>query len=202
MKHYIIYKITNLINNMIYIGCHITENINDGYLGSGVLIKEAINKQGKEDFLKEILFDFSSFKEMIEKEKEIVDEVFVARIDTYNLTKGGYSSYYYINQNNLNNSVNQYLISSKRIKKDKEYRKWFSKKVSNGLKLYFKHNKSHWLGKKHTEDSKKKIGEANSIYQKGKGNSQYGTMWITNGVDNKKIKKDDVIPAEWYKGRK
>lgn len=32
-------------------------------------------------------------------------------------------------------------------------------------------------------------------------NSQYGTMWITNGTKNKKIKKDDVIPEGWYKGR-
>lgn len=33
-------------------------------------------------------------------------------------------------------------------------------------------------------------------------NSQYGTMWITNGRENKKIKKDvDNIPDGWYKGR-
>jgi len=27
-------------------------------------------------------------------------------------------------------------------------------------------------------------------------------MWITNGVENKKIKKDDLIPQGWNKGRK
>ena len=37
---------------------------------------------------------------------------------------------------------------------------------------------------------------------KGSNNSQYGTMWITNGVDNKKIRKEDVMPEGWYKGRK
>lgn len=37
----------------------------------------------------------------------------------------------------------------------------------------------------------------------GKDNSQYGTMWITDGINNKKIKKDvDFIPDGWYKGRK
>ena len=40
-----------------------------------------------------------------------------------------------------------------------------------------------------------------SFSQTGKGNSQSGTMWINNGHDNKKIKKDDFIPDGWIKGR-
>lgn len=27
-------------------------------------------------------------------------------------------------------------------------------------------------------------------------------MWITNGTENRKIKKEDVIPEGWYIGRK
>jgi hypothetical protein len=39
--------------------------------------------------------------------------------------------------------------------------------------------------------------------QSGSKNSQYGTMLITNGQENKKIKKEvDIIPEGWYKGRK
>jgi len=32
-------------------------------------------------------------------------------------------------------------------------------------------------------------------------NSQFGTIWITNGSINKKNKKNDIIPNGFYKGR-
>jgi hypothetical protein len=32
-------------------------------------------------------------------------------------------------------------------------------------------------------------------------NSQFGTMWITDGVTNRKIPKTDDIPNDWHKGR-
>lgn len=38
-------------------------------------------------------------------------------------------------------------------------------------------------------------------HQVGSTNSQFGSMWITNGTLNKKIKKDDNLPEGWYKGR-
>lgn len=58
------------------------------------------------------------------------------------------------------------------------------------------------IGKKHSEETKQKIGKTNSLKQKGENNSQYGSIWITNGIENKKIKKDSEIPQGWYKGRK
>ena len=58
-----------------------------------------------------------------------------------------------------------------------------------------------FTGKKHTEESKKKIGESNSKKQKGENNSQFGTCWITNGKENKKIKKTDTILNGWKLGR-
>jgi hypothetical protein len=33
-------------------------------------------------------------------------------------------------------------------------------------------------------------------------NSQFGTCWITNGNENKKIKKEDKISNGWKLGRK
>ena len=53
--HYIIYQITNTVNGKIYIGKHQTTDVNDSYMGSGKLLKAAINKYGLAAFKKEIL---------------------------------------------------------------------------------------------------------------------------------------------------
>lgn len=87
---YLIYKTTNIINGKVYIGLHETEDVQDGYLGSGIFLKKAIRKYGAENFKKEILFVFDNKEDMIAKEKELVNEEFVKRQDTYNMSMGGF----------------------------------------------------------------------------------------------------------------
>ena len=41
---FLIYKITNTLNNKIYIGKHITHDKNDNYMGFGVALKRDIQK--------------------------------------------------------------------------------------------------------------------------------------------------------------
>lgn len=88
MKH-IIYQITNKINDKIYVGAHSTEDINDGYMGSGIAIKHAQAKYGMEYFIKEILYIFDTREDMYEKEREIVTLEFINRPDVYNMGVGG-----------------------------------------------------------------------------------------------------------------
>ena len=64
-----------------------------------------------------------------------------------------------------------------------------------------KYPKSPFFEWVHTEETKRTIGSKNSVYQSGSGNSQYGTMWITNGSENKKLDKTLQIPDGWRKGR-
>jgi group I intron endonuclease len=56
-KSHIIYKTICVINNKIYVGQHFIENnkLNDGYLGSGIKLEEAIKIFGRENFIREIL---------------------------------------------------------------------------------------------------------------------------------------------------
>lgn len=88
-KYYTIYRTINLVNNKEYIGQHITDNPNDSYIGSGVLISNAIKKYGKHNFKKEILHVFDSYDEMNQKEIELVNIDYVLRDDTYNVLLGG-----------------------------------------------------------------------------------------------------------------
>jgi hypothetical protein len=88
---YIIYKTTNLINNKTYIGIHQTNNINDGYLGSGLAMEKAIKKYRKENFKREILEECNSYDELLEREKFYVDEKWVKDRMNYNLKTGGQS---------------------------------------------------------------------------------------------------------------
>jgi len=86
---YYMYKITNKVNGKMYIGVHKTKKLDDGYMGSGLLIQKAIKKYGKENFEKEILEFFDSQKEMYEREHEVVNEEIVKDLRFYNLCQGG-----------------------------------------------------------------------------------------------------------------
>ena len=88
-KYYIIYETKNLKNNKIYVGMHETDNVDDGYLGSGKRLKRAIRYYGKEFFERRVLYYLDSREEMINKEIELVTEEFINRKDTYNLKLGG-----------------------------------------------------------------------------------------------------------------
>ena len=83
----VIYKTTNLINGKYYIGKD-SKNY-PGYLGSGIAIKEAIKKYGKENFKKEILYKCKSLEELNQKEKEFITEEVINDLLSYNMVKGG-----------------------------------------------------------------------------------------------------------------
>lgn len=202
---YSIYKITNTCNDKFYIGCHKTEDLNDSYMGSGLLIKKAIEKYGEDSFVKEILFVFSSSQEMFSKERELIEEL----NPPYNIHEGGLGGWDYINQNNLKAKYKDWPESSKRsqaeaarclgLTKDKQHFKDMSVKGQEKIKQLYPDGT--FKGRKHTDETKRKIGETNKVKQKGEKNSMYGTMWITNGIDSKRIMKYDTIPNGYRKGR-
>jgi hypothetical protein len=198
---YTIYKITNKINNKYYIGKHQTINLDDGYMGSGVMLNRAIKKYGIDNFTKEILHIFDNEAEMNATEKQLV----VISEETYNLCEGGMGGFGYINRTGKNIYENHGILAAKNARatlqrkrlEDENYNQTYLENMRNksahALKVQKeKYPNGTWDGKKHKEETKRKIGEKNSLSQSGSKNSQFGTCWITNGQENKKIKKDEL----------
>ena len=88
-KYHYFYKITNNINNHFYYGIHSTNDLNDGYMGSGTRLKCAYKKYGIDVFSKEILMFFDTREQAAEYESEIVNESLIKDINCYNITMGG-----------------------------------------------------------------------------------------------------------------
>jgi hypothetical protein len=198
------------VNNKIYVGVHKTKNINDGYMGSGKVIKRAMEKYGTDNFRKDILETFQDIESMYAREKELVTEEFLSREDVYNLRRGGLGGFDHINKTEKNLYGNngklgfggENLIASWGKKHTIETKR----KISETHKTnYLNGGINPFRGKKHTDETKKYIGNINSKKQSGKGNSQYGTCWITHkDFGNKKIKKqyiDQYIALGYTRGR-
>ena len=214
--YYTVYKITNLINDKIYIGVHKTKDINDDYMGSGKILKRAQEKYGIEKFKKEILEVFDNADDMFNMESKLVNEDFVKDKNNYNLKPGGEGGWYLTkeqlqlgrkkaNENGACEKAQEALVI---LRKDKDWVNGVSTKRNITLMEKYGTTKTKGsLGTKHTEETKKRIGEANSKHQSGTGNSQFGTMWIHNLEEklSKKIKKEELPEFKnkgWLKGRK
>lgn len=194
---YTVYQVTHRESGKVYIGKHQTLNVADGYMGSGKWIKAAIKKHGVEAFSKEVLYVFETEAEMNAKEAELVTEEFCLREDTYNLCNGGNGGFSHINRSRSEieyKRIGKLGGQAGTVKKAPHSRKTM-------LRLHFegklKHDSFGMLGKKHPDISKEKMSQSN----KGSGNSQYGSVWINNGFESKKSKKDN-IPIGWILGRK
>ena len=116
--YYTIYKVTNLLNGKIYIGKHQTDDLNDGYLGSGTAVNKAIKKYGKESFSREILTYCDTYENLNETEIKFIKSFRDSGYKVYNIALGGDFGF-----------TLAYARKSKRNK--------VSKRISDSLKEYF-----------------------------------------------------------------
>jgi len=219
-EYHFIYKTTNIINNKYYIGMHSTNNLEDGYVGSGKRLWYSINKYGKDNFKVEIIEFLDNMKLLKEKEREYVNENLLKDKKCMNIKLGGEGGF-------TSNEAKKGRIATDKIlyekygenfhtivtkkyhdsltKEDKEI---FCNKVKDGqLKVGFNYNT--FEGKKHSDESieKMKLTHKLNNHQQGEKNSNYGKCWIYNNElkQNKKIKKEELenyLIQGWSSGRK
>jgi hypothetical protein len=128
---------------------------------------------------------------------ELEHELVQVGPNTYNLHSGGKGSWDYVNSLEMMKDVrHQAGLITQKIPHRAEITK---KLIIAGKKALY----GYWLGKKHRPETIQKISEKASL-RVGIKNSQYGTCWMTNGQENKKVNKHDVdffISLGYYKGR-
>ena len=203
--HYL-YKTTCLVTNRYYIGMHSTSNLEDGYMGSGLRLRHSIRKYGVDNHKKEIIEFFENRELLVEAEIKAITSEMVMDKDCMNLKGGGNGGFISEeHQKKCTKASND--IQRIKFFTDETFRLKRLKVLSEIGKKTKNLRNDTFKGKKHSEESKKKMGETKKKNNAGVGekNSQYGTCWITKDGVNKKIKKEDLEIYEqdgWIKGRK
>lgn len=212
-KYHFIYKTTNLLNGKYYIGMHSTDNLEDGYLGSGKRLRYSINKHGTENHVREILEFVNSREDLKKREKEIISTNEIAKKECLNLKVGGDGGFSneahkikFIKSgiNNFEKTKHKREKTLELKRKDLEWEKNRLIKVRKGLCNYYKDNEYHFKNKRHSEETKKIMSEKKKGKFCNELNSQHGTCWITKDGVNKKIKKEELenfIFLGWNRGR-
>lgn len=227
--YYTVYKTTNLINNKFYVGTHKTIDLNDIYLGSGNVLKRAIKKYSEENFLKTYIAVFDNAEQMFQLEKQIVNEEFILRKDTYNIRIGGQGGFEYCNTTGKRNGFERNEIGQKmgpvayscRYHSDPEFRaqmyqnillasqKGSQRKAELMKDSSFRKNLSVCIKSSLTEEvrlkHKNRLKEIQ--HQQGHRNSQYGKCWVMH-LEQKLcrfIQRKELqyyTQSGWVKGRK
>lgn len=146
-----IYETINLINNKKYIGKHKASKFDKNYYGSGIALKRALNKYGKENFKVIILEEVNTetLKGLAERETYYIKKYNAVKDKSYyNNSYGGESEGWY-NINKAFKDTNNYPSKFKGHN--------HSEKTKQKISKSLKGRKSPMKGRHLTEEHKEKI---------------------------------------------
>ena len=161
---WILYQTTNLISEKIYVGVHkVAKTANSRkYLGSGYALKPAIEKYGRENFVRETLAEFFCFEDAYKAEAGMVTEDFIKRKDTYNISLGGRGRNNFTHTEEAKAKIS--VFNKGMVKSEKTRAKLRALKHTEETKAKISKaqlGNKHFLGKTHSSEAKAKIGAAN-----------------------------------------
>ena len=174
----VIYKVTNLINNTVYIGKTIqtikdrkADHLYRAKSGKVTYFYNALRKYGKDNFHWEILVETDS-----ESKLNIMEKFYIMMYrkmgNTYNMTDGGDGNSGYcfteINKQKMSESRKGKIVTEETRKKIGDANRgeksaWFGKNHSEETKIKMSESakgNTHWQGKKHTEETKNKMSKS------------------------------------------
>lgn len=214
MKVHYLYKTTCSVTGKFYIGIHSTNNIEDGYLGSGNLLKRSVAKHGAEKHVREILEFLPCRDTLKDREREIVNEGLLSNPLCMNLKLGGEGGW-----DHQNSNMDIQLVKAAKgrermawlLKNDPE---WAAKRreqlKESGRKAilvaYAQGKVRHdtFTGRKHTPESLERMRRPKNG---GSSNSQFGMVWVYSLSEkhSQRVPATDLdgwIARGWTKGRK
>jgi group I intron endonuclease len=186
-----IYKITNIVNEKIYIGQRKRDYEKDKkYFGSGKIIRQAIKKYGISNFKKELLEECISTEELNLREKYWIKELNSLSPIGYNISIGGHFGDTFTNNPNKeetrekqsklkfgqtkeNSDRVRKMSDTKKLQPGPNLNKKFTEEHIKNLSLSHLGKKNN-LGFKHTEETKAKM----SLKKKGKKLSEKHILHI------------------------
>lgn len=194
-KFQYIYKISRADGSgRYYIGRHSTDNLDDGYFGSGTRITRSVKKYGKEGHVKEILEFLPSYEALKLREKELINEELLGDILCMNIAPGGHGG---------KTSAQVKELWARPEFREKMLRAFSRPEYREKMDI---NRQKATLAAASPESNKKRINTFESIkHQQGQSNSQFGTCWITKDGTPLRIKKEalsEYIEKGFTKGRK
>ncbi|MBO7212369.1 MAG: hypothetical protein J6V44_15385 [Methanobrevibacter sp.] len=193
-----IYMTTNLIDGRKYIGQKKSDKfLHEKYLGSGKILKQAIEAYGKENFKVELLCECESKEELDEMEIYYI-KFYYAQTSRkyYNICKGGQAGPGgpRFKDHHHTEETKQKMSESRKGEKNSNYgNRWTQSDELKALHSKISSGEGNGMfGKKHSNNTKKLIGEQN-----------LGRIPITNGTINKRVKPEDLeyyLSLGFYKG--
>ena len=207
-KYHFIYRTTCLITDKFYVGMHSTDNLDDGYLGSGKILGYSRKKYGDENHKTEIIEYFNSRDELKRREAEVVNEDLLANPLSMNLKFGGDGGWEHLNYRNISPEFAGWRKWRRSLVTKEDCSK--GGKISGPMNMKLAHvagkiKYDTFTGKKHSEKTKSKMSESHHGKHEGNKNSQFGVKRIGINMDGK-IKKvlpeqlQEYLDAGWKKG--
>lgn len=229
-KYHYLYKITNQITGEYYYGVHSTNDLKDYYFGSGSKLYENIRQYGRENFIKENLEFFSSRKQLMNAEKNLVTKEMLADPKCLNVILGGGELKGSLGYKCVVNEDGEYMMVDKN---NNVYPGFMTGRIcinKDGKMLYIKPyelqqyiDKGWKKGTIYESPGKNKIWvynnfndeiERKQILKKDlqlyldegwERKTLNGYVWITDGAKCLRLPKDDIQPyldKGWEKGKK
>ena len=203
-----IYLTENLINGKCYIGLHKLGNQRGEYKGSGKILKQAMKKYGRDNFVTTIIEWCETEEQLKEREIYWIDKCDAINSPAfYNIQRGGQGhkqteeTRKKISENNArywagksrseetNKKISETLTGRSTGRKGEHHTEETKRKISESKKGQIPWNKGIPL----SEETKKKIG-----------NVSKGKIYVNDGIHNKLImpdQLDEYLLNGYYKGR-